>query len=156
MSFREKAILCLATGFYTGKVPLAPGTFGTIPGLLLCYFLSTIPLQVSVALIFVLIGLAIWVAGEAEKLLCQTDPGCIVIDEIAGMAVTLAGLPFNLLTAVAGFALFRAFDIAKPPPIGTVDQKLHGGVGIVLDDVIAGVCANLVLRGGLWALGQAG
>lgn len=148
-SFRDKTVIWLATGFYTGNIPRAPGTFGTLPGLLLCFFLARLPLSVSILLILMLIGLAIWIAGEAEKMLGKKDPGCIVIDEIAGMAVTMVAIPFTLQTAISGFVLFRLFDVLKPPPIKTIDKKMHGGVGIVLDDVIAGVFANLVLRTGI-------
>ncbi|MCP3869491.1 MAG: phosphatidylglycerophosphatase A [Gammaproteobacteria bacterium] len=149
MSSWDKTVVWLATGFYTGNIPWAPGTFGTLPGLLLCFFLARLPLSASILVVLSLIALAIWIAGEAEKLLGQKDPGCIVIDEIAGMAVTLLGLPFTLQTVLAGFVLFRLFDILKPPPIRIVDKKVHGGVGIVLDDLIAGVFANLVLRIGI-------
>ena len=152
MSSRDKVVVCLATGFYTGKIPLAPGTFGTLPGLFLCFFLAGTSLQVSILLVFILIGLSIWIAGEAEKIVGKKDPGCIVIDEIAGMAVTLVGIPFTIQTAVAGFLLFRFFDITKPPPIRTVDKNLHGGAGIVLDDVIAGIFANIVLRAGIYLM----
>ena len=151
-SFRDKAVVWLATGSYTGNIPWAPGTFGTLPGLLLCFFLARLPFPASILFIIALIGLAIRIAGEAEKMLGQKDPGCIVIDEIAGMAVTLAAIPFTLQTAVAGFVLFRFFDIIKPPPIRTIDKKVHGGVGIVLDDVLAGIFANLILRAGIWLL----
>ena len=151
-SFRDKSVVWIATGFYTGNIPWAPGTFGTLPGLFVCFFLSRMPLAVSILLVAALIGLAIWIAGEAEKMLGQQDPGCIVIDEIAGMAVTLLAIPFSLQTAIAGFLLFRFFDVIKPPPIRTIDRKVHGGVGIVMDDVIAGVFANLVLRTGIWLL----
>jgi phosphatidylglycerophosphatase A len=149
MSFRDKTVLWLATGFYTGNIPWAPGTFGTLPGLFLCFFLARLPLAASLVLISALIGVAIWIAGEAEKMLGQKDPGCIVIDEMAGMAVTLAAIPFTLQTALAGFLLFRFFDVLKPPPIGTIDKKVHGGVGIVLDDVVAGVFANIAIRVGI-------
>ncbi len=152
MSLRDKTVVWLATGFYTGNIPRAPGTFGTLPGLLLCFFLARLPLSASILLIIALIGLAIWIAGEAEKMMRQKDPGCIVIDEIAGMAVTLVAIPFTLQTAIAGFVLFRFFDILKPPPIRIIDKKVHGGVGIVMDDVIAGVFANLVLRAGIGLL----
>lgn len=152
MNSRDKAVVCLATGFYTGKIPLAPGTFGTLPGLFLCFFLAGTSLQAAILLVFILIGLSIWIAGEAEKIVGKKDPGCIVIDEIAGMAVTLVGIPFTIQTAVAGFLLFRFFDIIKPPPIRTVDKKLHGGAGIVLDDVIAGIFANIVLRAGIYLM----
>jgi len=151
-SFRDKTVIWLATGFYTGNSPWAPGTFGTLPGLLLCFFLACLPLSVSILLILALIVVAVWIAGKAEKMLGKKDPGCIVIDEIAGMTVTLLAIPFTLQNAIAGFLLFRFFDVLKPPPISTIDKKVHGGVGIVLDDVIAGVFANLVLRTGIWLL----
>jgi len=149
MSFWDKVVVCLATGFYTGNIPKAPGTFGTLPGLFLCFFLDQMPLAGSMALLLILIGAAIGIADRAEKLFGEKDPGRIVIDEIVGMAVTLAAIPFTAYTATAGFLLFRVFDIAKPPPIRHIDRRLHGGLGIVLDDVIAGLFANLVLRLGI-------
>ena len=149
MSFRERAVVFLATGFYTGNIPKAPGTFGTLPGLFLCFFLAQMPWPLSLVCILVLIGLSVWLAGRAEKLIGRQDPGCIVIDEIAGMTVALAALPFTPYTAVTGFLLFRFFDIVKPPPIKNIDRRVHGGIGIVLDDVIAGLFANIVLRVGM-------
>jgi len=149
MSFRDRVVVFLATGFYTGNIPKAPGTFGTLPGLCLCFFLARLPWPISILLIFILIAVAVWLAGQAEKVIGQKDPGCIVIDEIAGMTVTLAALPFTLYTAIAGFVLFRFFDIVKPAPIKSIDRRLHGGIGIVLDDVIAGIFANIILRVGI-------
>jgi phosphatidylglycerophosphatase A len=87
-----------------------------------------------------------WIAHEAEKILQTKDPGCIVIDEIAGMILTLFGLPFNMMTLILGFVLFRVLDIWKPYPIRFLDKNLSGGVGIVMDDVAAGILSNLVLR----------
>ena len=89
---------------------------------------------------------AIGIASAAEKILKQKDPGQIVIDEIAGLMVTFAGWPFNLKTALAGFIIFRVFDILKPFPIRILDKRVGGGSGIVLDDVLAGVYGNLILR----------
>ena len=152
MSSRDKAVVCLATGFYTGNIPLAPGTFGTLPGLLLCFFLAGTSLSEAMLTALILIGFSIWIAGEAEKIIGTRDPGCIVIDEIAGMVVSLVGIPFTFYTAVAGFLLFRFFDIVKPIPIRTVDKNLHGGVGIVLDDVLAGIFANVTLRAGIYLM----
>jgi phosphatidylglycerophosphatase A len=146
MKLKEEAIMLLATGFYIGNIPFAPGTFGSLLGLPLCFFLAglTLPLGVICTLLF--ISFAVWVANTAEKLLRKTDPGCIVIDEMAGMAVTLVGLPFTLNTAVLGFICFRILDILKPFPIRILDQKITGGAGIVMDDVAAGIIANLFLR----------
>ena len=146
MKFRDAAVLFLATGFYIGNLPIAPGTFGTLLGLVLCFVLAGLKLPLAVVCIVLFIAMAVWIAAEAEKLLKQKDPGCIVIDEIAGMAVTLVGLPFNLTTALIGFIIFRILDISKPFPIRALDKRVAGGVGIVIDDVVAGIFANLLLR----------
>jgi len=136
----------LATGFYVGKSPFAPGTIGTLWGLPLCFFLAEIKLPLAVVCLALLIALAIWLAHAAEKLLKQKDPGCIVVDEIAGMLVTMVGLPFNLTTASIGYIIFRILDILKPFPIRFLEKRVSGGAGIVLDDVVAGILANLLLR----------
>jgi len=146
MKFRDKAVLFLATGFNIGNIPLAPGTFGSVLGLGLCFVLAGLKLPLAVVCIGLFIALAVRIAAEAEKLLKQKDPGCIVIDEIAGMAVTLVGLPFNLTTVLIGFIIFRILDISKPFPIRALDKRVSGGVGIVIDDVVAGIFANLLLR----------
>jgi phosphatidylglycerophosphatase A len=146
MKFKDAAVLFLATGFYTGNLPIAPGTFGTILGLPLCFVLAGLKFPLAVACTMLFIVFAVWIANDAEKLLKKKDPGCIVIDEIAGMAVTLVGLPFNLTTALIGFIIFRILDISKPFPIRALDKRVAGGVGIVIDDVAAGIFANLLLR----------
>lgn len=136
----------LATGCYIGKIPIAPGTFGSLWGLLLSFCLNRTTVPLAIFLIIVFIFCAIWIADAAEKLLAQQDPGCVVIDEIAGMAVTLAGLPFNLVSATAGFIIFRLLDIIKPFPIRTLERKVSAGFGIVIDDVVAGIIGNILLR----------
>jgi len=146
MKFKDEAVVFLATGFYIGKIPFAPGTFGTILGLPLCFFLAGLELPWAIGCTMLLIVLAVWIANDAEKILQKKDPGCIVIDEIAGMAVTLVGLPFNLTTALIGFIIFRILDISKPFPIRALDKRVAGGVGIVIDDVAAGIFTNLLLR----------
>ena len=146
MKFRERAVLFVATGFFIGTVPFAPGTFGSLIGLPVCFLLSRLNLLQSVIYILVFILFAIGIASAAEKILKQKDPGQIVIDEIAGLMVTFAGLPFNLKTALAGFIIFRVFDILKPFPIRILERRVGGGTGVVLDDVLAGVYGNLILR----------
>ena len=146
MNFREKSVLFLATGFYVGNIPPAPGTLGSLIGLALCFLLAGIQLPPAIILAVLFIGFAVWIAHAAEKTLKKKDPGCIVIDEVAGMVVTLIGLPFNLTTAVIGFIIFRILDILKPFPIRTLDKRLAGGIGIVADDVVAGIFANIILR----------
>jgi phosphatidylglycerophosphatase A len=100
----------------------------------------------AVLLTLIAILCAIWIANEAEKILKTEDPGCIVIDEIAGIILTLFGLPFNIISVTAGFLVFRALDIWKPYPIRFLENKFSGGIGIVLDDVAAGILSNLILR----------
>jgi len=146
MNFSEKAAVFLATGFYVGNIPFAPGTFGSLIGLALCFLLAGVQLSAAIIAALLIIGLAIWIANVAARTLKRKDPGCIVIDEIAGMVVTLIGLPFNLTTAVTGFILFRILDILKPFPIRILDKQVSGGLGIVADDVVAGIFANLSLR----------
>jgi phosphatidylglycerophosphatase A len=146
MNFGEKAVMFLATGFYVGNIPPAPGTLGSLIGLPLCFLLAGIQLPTAIILAVLFIGFAVWIANAAEKTLKKKDPGCIVIDEVAGMVVTLIGLPFNLMTAGSGFIIFRILDILKPFPIRTLDKRLAGGIGIVADDVVAGIFANIFLR----------
>ena len=146
MNFTSKTAVFLATGFYIGKIPFAPGTFGSLIGLPLCFVLAGIQLSAAIVAALILILLAIWISGAAAKTLKRKDPGCIVIDEIAGMVVTFIGLPFTLTTAVCGFILFRILDILKPFPIRSLDQRLSGGLGIVADDVAAGIYANAIVR----------
>ena len=136
----------LATGCFIGNISFAPGTFGSVLGLPLSFFLSKIDFSMGVLLTLVFILFAIWIAHEAEKTLNTEDPGCIVIDEIAGIILTLFGLPFNITSVTAGFLVFRVLDIWKPYPIRFLEKKFSGGIGIVLDDVVAGILSNLILR----------
>lgn len=146
MNLKAKTVLFLATGAHIGNIPLAPGTFGSVEGLFFCYLLSRMPLPGAVIWAALFILFAIWVSHEAEKEIGKKDPGCVVIDEVAGMMITLIGLPFTVVSATMGFIVFRALDIFKPPPIRTIQDRLTGGAGIVLDDVAAGIIANVILR----------
>jgi phosphatidylglycerophosphatase A len=146
MNFRQTAVLFLATGCHIGRIPIAPGTFGSLFALLPCFLLSRLPWWAEMVFIVVFSGFAVFVAGAAEKLLSSKDPGSIVIDEIAGMMVTLAGLPFNGVAVVSGFIIFRILDITKPFPIRAIERRLNGGTGVVMDDLVAGVMGNILLR----------
>ena len=150
MNFRQKLVLILATGGYIGHLPIAPGTFGSLPGLLICFGMSKIGLGYAILFTFVLTGVAIVIAQQAKELIGGRDPSSIVIDETAGMVVTLLGIPVTPLSLVLGFLVFRAFDILKPFPIHFLDQRVPGGAGIVLDDVMAGLYGNLLVRVVLW------
>jgi phosphatidylglycerophosphatase A len=150
MRFREKLVMFLATGGFVGNIPFAPGTFGSLVAIPLCYLISKINLSLAIIAAALIIIMAIWIARAAETILGKKDPGSIVIDEIAGMAVTFIGVPFSPATVIGGFSIFRAFDIAKPFPIRTLDRRVKGGTGVVLDDVMAGIYTNLLLRLGLY------
>jgi phosphatidylglycerophosphatase A len=138
----------IATGAYTGYAPVASGTVGTLVGVALA-----VPLRalcewnaiLYVAALAAVVAAAIWSANvtiDAEQLL---DPPIVVADEIAGYLLAVAFWPADLTTLVAGFLLFRLFDIAKPPPIRQA-ESLPGGIGVVADDLLAGVASNLVLH----------
>ncbi len=135
-----------ATGCFIGNIPFAPGTFGTILGLPLYFFLSRTNFSLAVLLTVIFIIFAIFIAHHAEKILKKNDPGCIVVDEIAGFMIAIFNLPFNAFYVLAGFVIFRFFDILKPFPIRLIERKLSGGTAIVMDDVAAGICTNIVLR----------
>jgi phosphatidylglycerophosphatase A len=138
--------LFLATGCKSGYSPVAPGTAGSLAALLPCGVLSLLPFPVSAIFLIAFIVLAVWSAELAESELGHNDPGCIVIDEIAGMMITLIGINFTWQSALAGFFIFRTMDILKPFPIRYLERTIPGGAGIVMDDVAAGVGAHLLLR----------
>ena len=147
MNFRDRAVLLLATGFSVGRIPLAPGTFGSLLGIPLCLVLAEIGLDVMVAAAVVAFVLfAVWIAGKAERLIRIKDAPCIVIDEMAGITVAMLGVPLTPLNLTAGFIAFRVLDIIKPFPARYMDAKVSGGWGIVMDDVVAGLYSNLLLR----------
>jgi phosphatidylglycerophosphatase A len=156
-SFRQagasgKAALALATWFGVGFLPRMPGTFAAVAGCPLVWLtdrLGPVPGSVFLA---VLLVLAFWSAGRAERMAEQDDPRQIVIDEVVGLLVALFLVPLSWLNLLLGFALFRVFDIRKPFPLRRA-EKLGGGLGIVLDDLLAGVYANLALRLIRWVLG---
>ena len=143
---REKCVVLLATGCYAGYIPIASGTFGTLVGIPLCYFLSRLGLLEGMLFIVVFAGSAVWISGEAESVFKKKDSGLIVIDEMAGFLVTLFLIPWTAKSVVSGFFLFRLMDIAKPFPIRRLEAKLPGGWGVVGDDVLAGIYANVALR----------
>ena len=138
----------LATGAYLGYAPLVPGTFGSVLGLILGRLIA--PLWVHspsafVMLFGVLFVAACFVAGSAEKFYGEHDASIIVIDEIFGMIAAMCFNPTGWVALLAAFALFRIFDIVKPWPAHRFD-RMHGGAGVMLDDLVAGIYANLVLQ----------
>jgi phosphatidylglycerophosphatase A len=146
MNFRDRASVFLATGLSVGNSPFAPGTFGSLLGIPICFGLAELGVAGSLAGIAAFVLLAVRLAGRAEQLIGKKDASAIVIDEVAGMLVTLAGLPLTPLNLTAGFALFRVLDVIKPFPARQIDRNMAGGWGVVLDDVVAGVYTNIFLR----------
>jgi phosphatidylglycerophosphatase A len=138
----------LAFGFGTGLAPVAPGTFGTLAGLpiVLLWWWADAGLIIQAATLAILIPLGIWTSARAATALGVHDHGAIVVDEIAGIALTFVLVPPSIGALVAGFALFRLFDIVKPWPISWLDRHVHGGLGIMADDVVAGVAACACLH----------
>jgi phosphatidylglycerophosphatase A len=143
----------IATFVYSGLFPFAPGTVGSLAGLvvyaLIVRFGSGVALE-SVAIIF-LYGIGVWAAGVAERHFGGIDPGPVVIDEVVGMLITLFLVPVSITGAIIGLLLFRVFDIVKPFPAASL-ENLHGGLGVMSDDAMAGIYANLALRALWWVL----
>jgi phosphatidylglycerophosphatase A len=135
----------LAFGFGTGLSPVAPGTVGSLVGVLFAWFTLdlSLPLQLAVAAALSLSG--IWICGESARRIGVHDHGGIVWDEIAGMYITLLAAPPTIVGWLLAFLLFRAFDIAKPWPIRDLDHRLGGGLGIMLDDLAAALYALILL-----------
>ncbi len=132
------------SGCGLGFMPKAPGTFGTLWGIPLFYVLSQLTFPWATFLLVMLILFAVWASDRVQKLVGQDDPSFVVIDEIVGYGVSVLGWGFNAKAVFVAFVLFRLFDIWKPWPVRYLDRNLPGGWGIVLDDVAAGVYANLL------------
>ncbi len=142
----------IATVAYCGYFPIAPGTVGSAAGLLVYAIVRwTQSPVVEVALIVGLFAAGVWAATTAEQYFGGIDPGPVVIDEVVGMLITLAFIPAGWSAAIAGFVLFRVFDVVKPYPANRFEQ-LHGGLGVMADDAMAGVYANISLRLLMWIL----
>lgn len=142
---RARLATFVATAGYVGFIPVAPGTFGSAVGLLVyaaVRLADSVIVEATVLAVALLAGL--WAAGRVERLLGK-DPAPVVIDEVLGMLLTVAFLDVTVAGAVVGFLLFRVLDVVKPYPAGRLEH-LHGGTGIMMDDVMAGVYSNLLLR----------
>jgi len=140
-------LLLLAFGFGSGKSPVAPGTFGTVVGVLCFPVLALLPLPAYVGVVLLLSVLGIWVCDHASKKLGVHDHGGIVFDEMAGYWLAMTAFPVTWQWMLLGFVLFRFFDIVKPWPIRWLDRRVQGGFGIMVDDLLAGVFAWLVMFG---------
>jgi len=138
--------LFIATCGYLGYVPVAPGTFGSAAGLVV---LAAVRWSGSPALeltvIILLFAVGVWSANAAERHFGGVDPAPVILDEVVGMLITLAFLPVTITGAIVGFLLFRLFDVVKPWPANRL-EALHGGLGVMADDAMAGVYGNVAMR----------
>jgi phosphatidylglycerophosphatase A len=140
----------VATVGYCGYFPFAPGTVGSAAGLVFYALVWwTGSAVVEAGLILAVFAAGVWAATTAERYFGGIDPGPIVIDEVAGMLITLAFIPVGWSAAIVGFVLFRIFDVIKPYPARQF-ERLHGGLGVMADDAMAAVYANLSLRLVMW------
>lgn len=136
----------LAFGFGSGLAPVAPGTFGTLAAVPLYLLIQSLPLSVYILLTLAVTAVGPWICGRAARALGVHDHPGIVWDEVAGFLITMIAAPGGWFWMVIGFTLFRLFDVLKPWPCSWADRQVTGGTGIMLDDVIAGIYAALVLQ----------
>jgi phosphatidylglycerophosphatase A len=138
----------LALGFGSGLAKFMPGTWGTVAAIpLTLWLLSSTSMMVYIGLCIVASITGIWICGITADDMGVHDDSSIVWDEVAGMMITLIAVPLHWQTVLAGFVLFRLYDILKPWPISVLDKQVHGGFGIMADDILAGVFACLTLHG---------
>lgn len=152
MSLKQRVAFVFATGFGSGYSPVAPGTAGSAVGLLFVWAMSTFSLSGQIVAVALVSLLSMVAADIVAKSVGLKDPGLIVADEIAGMMVTMVAIPLTATSLFLGFILFRVMDVVKPPPARQFEH-FKGGVGIVADDLMAGVYAHLALRGILLLIG---
>ncbi len=143
-------IVALATGFGAGYTPKIPGTVGTLVGGLLYFGLSTYSTTLYVLITIGLLLVGVWLCDQAATIFNREDPPQVVWDEMIGYLIAMAAAPRGLAWAVAGFVLFRFFDIVKPGPVGWADRRLMRGWGIMMDDAIAGLLTLLILLAVEW------
>jgi phosphatidylglycerophosphatase A len=140
----------LAAGFGSGLSPKAPGTAGTLVAIPIYLLASQLSLLPYIALCVALFIIGVWICERAADDMKSHDHPSIVYDEIVGYLVTMVALPAQWPWILAGFALFRGFDIIKPWPISVLDRHVKGGFGIMLDDLVAALFALALLHGALW------
>ena len=136
----------IASGFGSGFSPRAPGTVGSAVALLPWWWLRTLPLPFYALAVAFAFAIGVWASSWVVRRSGVQDPQVVVWDEFVGVWIALIAAPAGWIWMLAGFALFRLFDIWKPWPVSWADEKLHGGLGVMLDDVFAGVYALIVLQ----------
>ncbi len=144
--WEKRAAMTIATGVFAGYWPLGPGTLGTAVALPFIWLVAGQSIAVQIAFAGALLAVGVWASSRAVGFLNREDAPQIVVDEVVGYLVTMIGIPFSVYWVVCGFLLFRFFDIFKPFPISVLDEKVKGGWGVMLDDLAAGIFANLVMH----------
>ncbi len=142
---RNFLVKTVSSFFFIGYLPLIPGTFGSLAGAGLFYLLKASNSPAYFLFILCIVALGLLTGGRMERLSGKKDPGCIVIDEVAGMLIALSFMPLDLKIIFLGFLIFRILDTLKPYPAGRL-QHLRGSVGVMADDLIAGIYTNIVLQ----------
>ncbi len=141
----------LALGAGSGLAPVAPGTFGTVAAIPLLFLMPNDPIKFAVVIVALFI-LGVWLCDQCAKSLGVHDHPAIVWDEWVGFFITMIAVERSFLFVLLGFALFRFFDVLKPWPIRLADKNMHGGLGIMVDDVLAGVFAGVSLQVIIWLI----
>ncbi|MDO8489375.1 MAG: phosphatidylglycerophosphatase A [Candidatus Omnitrophota bacterium] len=135
----------ISSVFFIGYLPLIPGTFGSLAGVGLFYLCRGLSQSAYFLFIFCIASFGLLTSGRVERLLNKKDPSCVVIDEVMGMLIALSFMPYDLKIVILAFFIFRILDTLKPYPAGKL-QDVHGAVGIMADDLVAGVYTNIVLQ----------
>lgn len=144
MHIRNFIVKTLCTFFYVGYLPFIPGTFASIVGIFLFWLIKD-SIFIYTLFILVLLILGFWVSGRAERMLKEKDARCIVIDEVSGMLLALIFIPYDIRIMIIAFFLFRLLDTLKPFPAGRI-QSFFGSLGIMGDDIVAGLYTNIILQ----------
>lgn len=134
----------ISTFFYTGYFPLIPGTAGSLAGLLVYFLVKNNP-SVYIFTLAALLVLGFLASSRSEELIGRKDPSCVVIDEVCGMLLGLLFVPYDVKLVIIAFFMFRLMDTLKPYPVGRL-ERLKGGLGIMMDDIAAGLYTNIILQ----------
>ncbi len=136
----------IAFGFGSGALPFAPGTFGTLVAIPFYLAIRSLPLALYIGLVILIMIGSMWLCEKVSREINVDDHQGMCLDEIVGYLVTMTAAPHGLIWIVMGFIFFRIFDIWKPWPVNYIDQHIHGGFGMILDDVMAGIYSILILK----------
>lgn len=149
-SIWQNPLYFIAFGFGSGALPYAPGTWGTLMAIPFYLALQTLPLIAYLIITLVIIIGSIWLCDKISREINIHDHPGMCIDEIVGFLVTMIGIPPSLSWIILGFLLFRLFDIWKPQPVRYIDKNIGGGLGMILDDIVAGIYACIILHIIVW------